>query len=34
MRLEVAQNDARYLRLDNLPSTVPYTAVILNLPTP
>ena len=34
IRLEVTQNDAPYLRLDNLPSTIGYGSVQLRLPTP
>ncbi len=34
IRLQVTQNDAPYLRLDNLPSAVAYSRVTLTLPTP
>ncbi|HET9847701.1 MAG TPA: CocE/NonD family hydrolase [Candidatus Dormibacteraeota bacterium] len=34
IRLQVTQNDAPYLRLDNLPSAISYGGVTLTLPTP
>lgn len=34
IRLQVTQNDAPYLRLDNLPSAIAYSGVTLTLPTP
>ena len=34
IRLEVTQNDSPYLRTDNLPSAISYTAMTLTLPTP
>jgi hypothetical protein len=34
IRLEVTQNDAPYLRLDNLASAIAYASVMLTLPTP
>ena len=34
IRLQVTQNDAPYLRLDNLPSAISYNGVTLTLPTP
>jgi predicted acyl esterase len=33
LRIEVTQNDAPYLRLDNYPSSVTYTSMKLTLPT-
>jgi hypothetical protein len=32
LRIQVTQNDAPYLRLDNYPSTVSYSAMRLTLP--
>ena len=34
IRVQVTQNDAPYLRLDNLPSAIAYSSVTLTLPTP
>ena len=34
LRLEVTQNDAPYLRMDNLPSAITYAGMSLTLPTP
>jgi predicted acyl esterase len=34
IRLEVTQNDAPYLRPDNLVSAIVYSSVTLTLPTP